>query len=114
MEDSGQTRFNKMQVLILSGITAPMRIAKFTREYTNRDGSVGLPPSHIGATSPYIDGGGHFYMFYHDNANDAFTATDISDAGDLTAAEVVRVAAVASNKTLITGVQGTDSGFRNV
>ena len=114
-----QTRFNQMSVLMFSGASAAHRMAEFIREYTNRDGSKGLPPSHIGATSPYIDGGNLFYIFYQDNANDEFVAANFGDPAvqaninAAAAANVTRVTAAGANKTLIARLQGSDTGWRN-
>lgn len=109
----GQTRFTKMTVLMFSGASAPHRMAEFIREYTNRDSTKGLPSSHIGATSPYIDGGNLFYIYYHDNANEEFLAANFVDAPALAAAAALQVAAAAANKTLIARLQGSDTGWRN-
>ena len=112
-DDTGQTRYRHMKVLMFSGANAPMRMAQFIRDYTNADGTQGLPSSHIGATSPYIDGGNMFYIYYHDNAQVEFVqAMGLSEA-QVTAAESIRSAAVNSNKTLIAGLQGSDGGWRS-
>lgn len=113
-DSEGQTRFNKMTVIMFSGASAPHRMAEFIREYTNRDGTKGLPSSHIGATSPYIDGGNLFYIYYHDNANDEFVNADFPINGTSFAdATALQVAAAATNKTLIARLQGSDTGWRN-
>lgn len=112
MDGGDQTRYSHMQVITFAGTTAPRRCARFIREYTNRDGTQGLPPAHIGATSPYIDNG-MIYFFYHDNANFPFDAADFNnDAGALAAAEVVRLAAVAANVALLDQIQGADVGWQ--
>ena len=112
--ESGQTRFNKMRVLMFSGARAPYRMAEFIRSYTNRDGSIGLPPAHIGATSPYIDGGNLFYIYFQDNANDPFVLANFGDnQGNLDAAETTREDAKDANDTLIARLQGSDTGWRN-
>lgn len=72
LDDSGQTRFSHMQVLTFVGPTALLRCAEFIRRYQNKDGTTGLPPSHIGATSPYIDGANLCHLFYHDNTAENF------------------------------------------
>ena len=119
-DESGQTRYNQMRVIMFSGANAPQRMAEFIRSYNNRDGSVGLPMTHIGATSPYIDGGNLFYIYFQDNANDPFTPemfganplaqANIDAAND---ANVIRLASVDLNKTLIARLQGSDAGWRN-
>ena len=115
--ESGQNRYRYMTCIQFSGTNAPQRMAKFIREYTNRDGSQGLPPGHIGATSPYIDGGNLFYIYFNDNAAEAFTTED--EIGDkktyttLNAAQTGQAAAVQANKTLIASLQGSDTGWRN-
>jgi hypothetical protein len=115
--ESGQTRFNKMRVILFSGSGAAKRTAEFVRTYTNRDGSTGLPPAHIGATSPYIDGGNLFYLFFQDNANDPFVLAnfggDPTDLVALNAAEATRALAVTANGTLLAKLQGSDTGWRN-
>ena len=114
-----QTRFNQMRVLMFSGASAPHRMAEFIREYTNRDGTKGLPPSHIGATSPYIDGGNLFYIYYQDNCNDTFIDKDFpvndqdGNAISFANAQVLQTAAQNANKTLIARLQGSDTGWRN-
>ena len=114
-----QTRFNQMRVLMFSGASAAHRMAEFIREYTNRDGTKGLPPSHIGATSPYIDGGNLFYIYYQDNANDPFIDKDFpvndldGNAITFNDAKGLQAAAQADNKTLIARLQGSDTGWRN-
>tara|TARA_Y100000592_G_C5480603_1_gene325209 strand:- start:5723 stop:6109 length:387 start_codon:yes stop_codon:yes gene_type:complete len=111
--DASQTRYRHMTVLMFSGANAPMRMAQFIRDYTNADGTQGLPSSHIGATSPYIDGGNMFYIYYHDNAQVEFTQAMGLSAGQVTAAEALRTAAKAANKTLIANLQGSDGGWRS-
>ena len=37
-DESGQTRYNKMRVIMFSGAHAAQRMAEFIRSYTNRDG----------------------------------------------------------------------------
>jgi hypothetical protein len=117
--ESGQTRYDQMRVLMFSGAHAPHRMAEFIRSYTNRDGTIGLPMTHIGATSPYIDGGNLFYIYFQDNANDPhlaenFPAVDKAGAqithGD---AETTRAAAIVANNALIARLQGSDTGWRN-
>lgn len=110
--ESGQTRFNKMRVLMFSGAGAPYRMAEFIRSYTNRDGSAGLPPAHIGATSPYIDGGNLFYIYFQDNADDPFVLANFDNQGDLDAAESTREDAKDANDILIARLQGSDTGWR--
>lgn len=118
MDESGQGRFNQMRVLMLSGAGAGMRMAEFIRSYTNRDGSKGLPSIHIGATSPYIDGGNLFYIFFQDNANDPhvaanFPATDAAgNAISHADAEATRAAAIAANDELIARLNGSDRGWK--
>ena len=118
-DESGQTHYNQMRVLMFSGAHAPHRMAEFIRSYTNRDGTKGLPMTHIGATSPYIDGGNLFYIYFQDNANDPhlaenFPAVD-KDGGQIThgAAETTRAAAIVANDALIARLQGSDTGWRN-
>ena len=122
-DESGQTHYNQMRVIMFSGANAPQRMAEFIRSYNNRDGSVGLPMTHIGATSPYIDGGNLFYIYFQDNANDPHLAANFvagslpTDAAgneiDLAAAEALRAAAIIKNKALIARLQGSDAGWRN-
>lgn len=120
-DESGQGRFSHMRVLMLSGANAASRMAEFIRSYTNRDGTIGLPSIHIGATSPYIDGGNLFYIFYQDNANDPFVAGMFANVNDvygdssnvtLNNLEATRLAAVQSNTTLIARLQGGDQGWK--
>tara|TARA_B100000214_G_scaffold375560_1_gene362687 strand:+ start:4848 stop:5279 length:432 start_codon:yes stop_codon:yes gene_type:complete len=115
--EAGQTRFAFMKCIQFSGSNAPQRMARFIQNYTNRDGSKGLPSSHIGATSPYIDGGNLFYIYYNDNASEAFTHVDEVGDGltyaDLAAAQAGQAAAVTANNTLIASIQGSDAGWRN-
>lgn len=111
-DSEGQTRFTKYTVITFSGVMAMQRCARFVREYTNRDGSQGLPPSHIGATSPYIDSG-MVYIFYHDNAAVPFLLGQFEDEAGLDAAEVVRAAAIAANNTLISALLGADTGWQS-
>ena len=120
-DESGQGRFSHMRVLMLSGANAASRMAEFIRSYTNRDGTQGLPSIHIGATSPYIDGGNLFYIFYQDNANDPFTNDMFANSNDgygdnsnVTVGNLntTRLAAVESNKTLIARLQGGDQGWK--
>ena len=109
-----QTRFNQMSVLMFSGASAAHRMAEFIREYTNRDGSKGLPPSHIGATSPYIDGGNLFYIFYQDNAADPHLLVNFANnQANTDTANATRTAAQSANKLLIARLQGSDTGWRN-
>lgn len=120
--ESGQTHYNQMRVLMFSGSNAPQRMAEFIRSYTNRDGTTGLPMTHIGATSPYIDGGNLFYIYFQDNANDPHLAANFvagnlpTDAAGneitLAAAELLRAAAITDNKALIARLQGSDAGWR--
>jgi hypothetical protein len=114
MDESGQLRYNRMRVLILSGANAASRMAQFIREYTNRDGTQGLPPNHIGATSPYIDGGNMFYIYFQDNAEDPHNDANFPTADGIThaAAEAIRADAIAANNTLIAKLQGSDTGWR--
>lgn len=112
-DDTGQTRYRHMTVLMFSGSNAPMRMAQFIRDYTNADGTRGLPSSHIGATSPYIDGGNMFYIYYHDNAQVVFTEEIIANEASRNTANTTRLAAVDANKTLIAGLQGSDGGWRS-
>lgn len=111
MDGPDQTRFDQMQVITFSGASAPRRCARFIREYTNRDTTRGLSPAHIGATSPYIDNG-MIYLFYQDNARVEFTAEEITDPADLAAANADRLLAVESNTTLVSQLQGADSGWQ--
>lgn len=126
-DESGQQRYNQMRVIMFSGAHAPLRMAQFIREYSNRDGSTGLPMTQIGATSPYIDGGNLFYIYFQDNAKDPFTMDmfpgnddaagklDIWDDGsDVTLAslELIRTNANTANTTLIAKLQGSDTGWR--
>lgn len=124
LSESGQGRFDNMTVATFSGANASQRMATFIREYTNRDGTQGLPPAHIGATSPYIDGGNLFYIYFQDNANKAFTlaefpGTSVDDVWNdntdikLASLNATRLLAVADNKTLIARLQGSDTGWRN-
>jgi hypothetical protein len=119
--ESGQTRYNQMRVIMFSGANAAQRMAEFIRSYTNRDGTKGLPMTHIGATSPYIDGGNMFYIYFQDNANDPFLQENFTNQypqdadGNLISladAEVLRAAAIAANKALIARLQGSDAGWR--
>jgi len=110
-DDEAQTRYSNYVVAVFSGVLAAARASKFIREYTNRDGTQGLPPAHIGATSPYIDNG-MVYVFYHDNANVPFVLGQFADAPALAAAEVTRAAAVTANNTLLSGLLGSDSGWQ--
>lgn len=112
MDESGQLRYNRMRVVMFSGANAASRMATFIREYTNKDGSQGLPPTHIGATSPYIDGGNMFYIFFQDNANDPFVLANFADQAAFDAAEATRAAAIVANNALIAGLQGSDTGWR--
>ena len=116
--ESGQTHYNQMRVIMFSGSNAPQRMAEFIRSYTNRDGTTGLPMTHIGATSPYIDGGNLFYIYFQDNANDPHLAVNFpaADAAGnpitLAAAELLRANAITDNKALIARLQGSDAGWR--
>lgn len=101
MSDSGQTRFVHMKVLTFVGPTALLRCAQFIREYKNKDGTVGLPPSHIGATSPYIDGSNQCHLFFHDNALESFD-THVDIAAFRTA-----------NAALIQALTGAGKGHRS-
>jgi len=114
MDESGQLRYNRMRVLMLSGANAASRMAQFIREYTNKDGTQGLPPNHIGATSPYIDGGNMFYIYFQDNAEDPHNAANFPTAEGITHAdaEAIRADAIAANNTLIAKLQGSDTGWR--
>lgn len=101
LEDGGQTRFSQMRVLTFVGPTALLRCAEFIRRYTNKDGTEGLPPSHIGATSPYIDGANLCHLFFHDNALESFdTAANIA---------AIRTA----NKALEVELVGAGKGHRS-
>jgi hypothetical protein len=111
MDGPDQTRFDRMQVITFSGASAPRRCAQFIREYTNRDSTQGLPPAHIGATSPYIDNG-MIYLFYQDNAQAEFTEDEIGDANTRADANTNRLLAVESNSTLVSQLQGADSGWQ--
>lgn len=111
MDGPDQTRFDQMQVITFSGGSGPRRCAQFIREYTNRDGTRGLPPAHIGATSPYIDNG-MIYLFYQDNARVEFTVEEIPNADDLAAANAARILVIDSNTTLVSQLQGADSGWQ--
>ena len=113
-DESGQTRYNQMRVIMFSGAHAAQRMAEFIRSYTNRDGSVGLPMTHIGATSPYIDGGNLFYIYFQDNANDPHLLANFPAADGTThvQAEAARTAAVTANNALIARLQGSDTGWR--
>ena len=120
--ESGQTHFDQMRVVMFSGAHAPHRMAEFIRSYTNRDGTAGLPSTHIGATSPYIDGGNLFYIYFQDNANDPHLAENFpvgnlpvdKDGNDITHAdaEATRAAAIVANNALIARLQGSDTGWR--
>jgi hypothetical protein len=108
---------------MFTGANAPRRLAEFIRSYTNRDGTTGLPMTQIGATSPYIDGGNLFYIYYQDNANDPFTIDMFPGAVDnvwgdgtnvtLASLNATRLNAVNSNKTLVARLQGSDTGWRS-
>lgn len=117
--ESGQTHFDQMRVLMFSGAHAPHRMAEFIRSYTNRDGTTGLPMTHIGATSPYIDGGNLFYIYFQDNANDPHLVENfpaLDGAGNEIShatAETTRTNAIAANDALIARLQGSDTGWRN-
>ena len=111
--ESGQTRFNHMSVSVFNGAYAPHHMATFIREYTNRDGSVGLPPAHIGATSPYIDGGNQFYIYYQDNAKDPHLRENFATDEAHAAAEVTRAEAIIANDALRKRLIGSDAGWRN-
>lgn len=120
-DESGQGRFSQMRVLMLSGANAGGRIAEFIRSYTNRDGTQGLPSIHIGATSPYIDGGNLFYIYYQDNANDPFIEGGFADTDDVygdssgvtfAQLEATRANAITANETLIKRLQGGDIGWK--
>lgn len=123
-DESGQQRYNQMRVIMFSGANAPSRMAKFIREYTNRDGTKGLPMTQIGATSPYIDGGNLFYIYFQDNAKDAFTldmfpgndANDVWNDGNaavsLASLNLIRTNADDANTALIAQLQGSDAGWR--
>ena len=109
---------------MFSGANASLRMAEFIRSYTNRDGTTGLPPSHIGATSPYIDGGNLFYIYFQDNADDPFVEAMFGvpdNQGNFTN-EIInktstlnqtRLGYVAANTTLIARLQGSDQGWKN-
>ena len=112
-EDTGQTRYRHMTVIMFSGAKAPIRMAQFIRDYTNADGTQGLPAAHIGATSPYIDGGNLFYIYFHDNAQVAFTVAMGLSAAQVITAESARATAKAANKILIADLQGSDGGWRS-
>jgi hypothetical protein len=113
MDESGQTRFSHMTLITFTGSQYALQCAKFIREYTNRDGSQGLSPSHIGATSPYIDSN-MIYLFFHDNALDAFTQDDADGAGLVLAdIEATRVAAAEANAALKSALLGSAPGWRN-
>ena len=114
-DESGQTRYNQMRVIMFSGANAAQRMAEFIRSYNNRDGSVGLPMTHIGATSPYIDGGNLFYIYFQDNANDPHDAANFPAADGTThaQAEQARAASLNLNIALIARLQGSDAGWRN-
>jgi len=113
-DESGQTRYNQMRVIMFSGAHAAQRMAEFIRSYNNRDGSVGLPMTHIGATSPYIDGGNLFYIYFQDNANDPHDGNNFpaADGTTLAQAEATRAVAITNNKALIARLQGSDTGWR--
>ena len=124
-DESGQQRYNQMRVIMFSGSNAAQRMAQFIREYTNRDGSIGLPMTQIGATSPYIDGGNLFYIYFQDNAKDPFIIdmfpgndpddvwNDGNAAVTLASLNLIRTNADAANKILIAKLQGSDSGWRS-
>lgn len=111
-DDVGQTRFSQYRFIAFMGVMGMARAAQFVREYTNRDGSQGLPPAHVGATSPYIDNG-TIYVFYHDNANVPFVLGQFADQAALDAAEVTRAAAVTANNALTASLLGADSGWQS-
>lgn len=112
-----QIRFTYMRCLQFTGAQYTANCARFISEYTNRDGTVGLPPVHIGATSPYITDN-MIFLFFNDNAQDAFVQAEIDAANaqgagtTLAAAEATRLAAVAANATLVASVT-TERGWRN-
>ena len=123
-DESGQQRYNQMQVIMFTGVNAARRLAEFIRSYTNRDGTTGLPMTQIGATSPYIDGGNLFYIYYQDNANDPFlmemfpgnNVNDVFNDGTnvtLASLEQTRTNAVDANKILVARLQGSDTGWRS-
>jgi hypothetical protein len=112
-DESGQVRFSQMHVIMFTGSAFALQCAKFIREYTNRDGSLGLSPSHIGATSPYLIDN-MIYLFYQDNAREPFTQDDADGAGMVLAdMEATRLAALAANTTLKSNLHGSEPGWRN-
>ena len=105
LADSGQTRFSQMRVLTFVGPTALLRCAEFIRRYSNKDGTTGLPPAHIGATSPYIDGANLCHLFYHDNAMEDFDQEGVGNAN--------RDARRAANDALVQELAGANKGHRS-
>ena len=105
LDDTGQTRFEHMQVLTFVGPTALLRCAEFIRRYSNKDGTTGLPPAHIGATSPYIDGANLCHLFYHDNAMEDFDQEGVGNAN--------RDARRAANALLVQELTGANKGHRS-
>lgn len=113
MSESGQTRFSQMSLITFTGSRYALQCAKFIREYTNRDGSRGLSPTHIGATSPYINDN-MIYLFYHDNAAEEFTQAEADGAGvALADLEATRLAANTANTSLKNTLLGSEPGWRN-
>ena len=108
LDDTGQTRFSQMQVLTFVGPTALLRCAEFIRRYSNKDGTTGLPPAHIGATSPYIDGANLCHLFYHDNAME-----DFDQQGGDQANNPARDARRAANDALVQELTGASKGHRS-
>jgi hypothetical protein len=120
--ESGQTRFAQMSVAIFNGANASGRMAEFIRLYKNRDGTIGLPPTHIGATSPYIDAGNIFYIYYNNNVNTPFIDAMFANAADVHgdgsnvtvgALNTARLTYIVENKTLLARLQGSDTGWRS-
>ena len=113
MTESGQTRYSHMICYQFVGSRFAASCARFIREYTNRDGTRGIPASHIGATSPYITDN-MIYFFFQDNAKIPFTQDEADGLGvDLATLEATRAAAVAANATLVANVVGSEYGWRS-
>lgn len=113
MNGGDQVRFSQMQCIHFNGSLYTTNCARFIREYTNRDGTNGLPPTHIGATSPYITDN-MIFLFYHDNAKEVFTEDEADALGiPLATLEATRAAAVAANLALTNSIHGSETGWRS-